>query len=162
MNIYRVIFRSNKDAQELADRIIRDFPSFYDASQYNGYEVAFHKRAQLLAADLANLFGFRGTETLTACADYILPLVLRYKGILEYAPELAQKVDNGVEILKDSREEIEIRASTLRAVELIKQRMKTNGKKRNITSMQLNDYLWLAGDEVPKEQQYHLTRTTAY
>ena len=143
-------------------QIIGDFPSFYDASQYYRYEVTFHKRAQLLATDIATLFRFRGVQTLTACADYILPLVLRYKGILEYATELAQKVDNCVEILKDSREEIEIRASTLRAVELIKQRMKKSRNIIDVTSMQLNDYLWLVGDEVPKEQQYHLTRTTAY
>ena len=151
------VAKAQGDAVDLTKRIVEEFPSFYDSSSYQGREIIFHKRAQLLASDLAHEFRFRKTEALTACADYILPLVLRHKGILEYDANLAFKVDHQIEIPKGSKEEIEIRASTLATIELIKKKLRSN-----ITAMELNDYFWLAGDQVPKEQPYHLTRTTAY
>lgn len=102
--------------------------------------------------------GLRDTHRLTACADYILPLVLRYHEVIEYDSNLAFKVDHQIEIPKNSKEEIEIRAGTIMAVEKIKEAL----HQSDLTSMQLNDYLWIAGDRVPSTQSYHLTRTTAY
>ena len=147
-------------APDLVDKIVYEFPSFNDSSKYHSEPVYFHKRAQLLVSDL-NYFlklGLQDIHQLTACADYILPLVVRYWGILEYNSDLTFKVDNHIEIIKDSREEIEIRAGTIMAVEKIKKEL----HQPPLTSMQLNDYLWLTGDTIPQTQFYHLTRTTAY
>lgn len=147
------------DALSLVDRIVHEFPSFNDVSVYKGREVQFQKRAQLLVSDLSYQFKdkIKNAQRLTACADYILPMVLRYWGILKYVPELARKIDTQQEIQKDSPEEIEIRANTIWAVELIKKEL--NDK---VTSMHVNDFLWLAGDSIPASEQYHRTRTTAY
>ncbi len=155
-----IVGKKSDSALDLVDKIIHEFPSFNDFSKYNDEPAYFHKRAQLLVSDLnySLKLGLQDIHQLTACADYILPLVLRYKGILEYDSNLAFKVDHRIEIPKESREEIEIRAGTIMAVEKIKEALHQPG----LTSMQLNDHLWLAGDTVPEKQAYHLTRTTAY
>lgn len=99
-------------------------------------------------------------EKLAACADYILPMVLRHYGVLVYGQDLAEKVDNGVQIQKGSNEEIEIRANTISAVELLREEIRD--RFPGITSMELNDYLWLARTGLPEGVKHHLTRTTAY
>lgn len=155
------------NAISLMEKIVIEFPSFNDSSVYQDKSVYFHKRAQLLVNDINELIfsndlifrqKLEDANQLTACADYILPMVLRYYGILEYSPDLTSKVDRRVELQKNSSEETEIRAGTLMAVELIKKNM----RNPEITSMILNDYLWLLGDKVPPDHHYHLTRTTAY
>ena len=35
-------------------------------------------------------------------------------------------------------------------------------KNINLTSMQINDYLWILGNEIPEKENYHLTRTIWY
>ncbi len=156
----QVITSKKNSALYLVDKLVEEFPSFNDLSQYAGEPVYFHKRAQLLVSDLnySLKLGLRDTHRLTACADYILPLVLRYHEVIEYDSNLAFKVDHQIEIPKNSKEEIEIRAGTIMAVEKIKEAL----HQSDLTSMQLNDYLWIAGDRVPSTQSYHLTRTTAY
>lgn len=158
------------DAMSLL-QVICDLISFWDTATYHGSSgdripVFFYKRAQLLVSDIHAVFGGKGyghlarTRELTACADYILPMVLRHHGILVYDNALAEKVDGEVEIPRESDEEIEIRANTILAVELLKKELL--GRFPGITSMQLNDYLWLSGAEVPENVKHHLTRTVAY
>ncbi len=159
-NFLQVISNPNSNSVgDLVDKIVGEFPSFNDSSSYNGEKVYFHKRAQLLVSDLNHSLGLGlDIHKLTACADYIIPMVLRYLGILEYDSALASKVDHQIEIQKDGEEENEIRAGTIVAIEQIKKEL----SKPNLTSMQLNDYFWLAGDTIPETEFYHLTRTTAY
>jgi hypothetical protein len=53
-------------------------------------------------------------------ADYRVPQTLRLVGIFEYSPELAQKIDDDQSELPYScKEEVEIRACTVIAVEKI-------------------------------------------
>ena len=82
-------------------------------------------------------------------------------GILKYNEALASKIDAQIEIPKHSIEENEIRANTIWAVELIKEKLKD--KIPGIDSIHINDYLWVLS-QYKKEQDspYHLTRTTAY
>lgn len=154
------------NAIKLLETIIQDFPSYRDVSLYKGRNIYFYKRAQLLVADLCQTLSKRGTspknvDQLTACADYKLPQILRRFGIFEYASSLAEEIDKKIEIPHDSEEEIEIRANTIWAVEFMKEEI----KKRNprITSMGIDDHLWLASQEkFPDEKPYHRTRTTDY
>ena len=108
--------------------------------------------------DYGNL---KNLDKITACADYKLPMVLRKLGILEYSKELSEKVDKKIEIVKNSEEEVEIRANTIWAVEFIKQELKK--KNSGINSIHINDHLWLLGQiKSPKDKPYHLTRTIFY
>jgi hypothetical protein len=143
------------DALKFVDQLVSTVPSFEDYSYYGNQKITFNKRAQLLASDLGHLLGFTNLDKLTACADYILPMVLRYNGALVYSEELSEIVDNKIEVPKGSDFEVEIRANTIGAVGLI-------SEISDASDMQVNDMLWLAGEIVPESHQYHLTRTIAY
>ncbi len=158
---------ANKDSQKLLNLVISDFPVFKDESAYNGQTIFFNKRAQLLVSDIYQIFngrGFgelKGIESITACADYKLPQILRKFGIFVYSEELAEKIDNKIELEHNSNEEIEIRANTIWAIEFIKQIVARGDHK--IMSSEINDHLWLATQEkFPDDKPYHRTRTTAY
>lgn len=162
-----LIAEANGNSQKLLELIVQNFPSFLDTATYKEKEVYFYKRAQLLVADIFQIFNgknfgaLENTDQITACADYKLPLILRNLGILEYAPALAEKIGNKIEIQKDSAEETEIRASTIWAVEFIKEEVKRRSPQ--IMSFQINDDLWLATQGAHKiRNPYHRTRTTAY
>lgn len=157
-----IVRNANGDVLRLLEILVGDFPSFSDCSTYDGKTVCFHKRAQLLISDIIHSFPDQyGLQVnlgeLTACADYILPMVLRYIEVMEYSAELAKKIDNRIPIPKDSSEENEIRANTISAVHELSMML-------GLTSMDLNNYFWLAGQDIPEYVQYHLTepRTTAY
>ena len=162
-----VIKEANNDALQLLNIIINNFPSFADSEMYKGKKIFFHKRAQLLVGDVYNIFQgksygtLKNTEELTACADYKLPFALRKRGILSYTHNVAQKNDSKQIIEKGSETEIEIRANTIWAVELIRQEL----KKRipDITATHINDHLWLTTQEKSAEDKpYHRTITTSY
>jgi len=147
--------------------LVSDFESFDDRSFYKNEEIYFYKRAQLLIADIYQIFQGRGygyfqnIEELTACADYKLPQVLRRYNILSYSSSLSEKVDNLVLIPKGSDEEIEIRANTIWAIEFLKQEMAKIGKF--LPSFAINDHLWLIGQQkLSEDKPYHRTLTTAY
>lgn len=162
-----LIAEASGDAQKLLELIVQNFPSFQDISQYKGKEVCFYKRAQLLVADIYQIFDGKGfgalknIDQITACADYKLPQILRKLGVLEYATALAERIDSKAEIPKGSPEEIEIRAGTIWAVEFIKEAVKKRSPQ--IMSFEVNDHLWLATQEkFPDDKPYHRTRTIAY
>ncbi|VVB99947.1 putative Queuosine, Q, salvage protein family [uncultured archaeon] len=157
-----VVEFSGNEASGIVETMKMHFPSYRESYGYVGKVIGFFKRAQLLAADIANSFPeepllwIKHPEVLTACADYKLPQVLRRHGVLEYSGELAQLVDSKAELKSGSAYEVEIRASTIQAVELMKLELP-------YTANQINDYLWLEGQEKHKDDKpYHRTRTTAY
>lgn len=162
-----LVKKANGDSQKLLSLIVENFPSFEDSSTYKGKRVYFYKRAQLLISDIYQAFNghelgrLKNINELTACADYKLPFVLRRLGILSYSDCLTEKIDNQIQIDKDSEEEIEIRANTILVVELIKRKIKT--KIAHADSIHVNDHLWLLSQKKLKnDKPYHLTRTTAY
>ena len=155
------------NATKLLDLIITNFPSFEDISLYAGKKVYFYKRAQLLVEDIYQTFGGEGfgnlsnLEEFTACADYKLPQSLRKLGILSYTKELEEKIDRLTHVPHGSREEVEIRANTIWAVEMIKAELSKNDK--HTPSIGINDHLWLMGQVKNfDDKPYHRTLTTAY
>jgi len=162
-----LIAGANRDAQKLVELIVQNFPSFSDTSLYKEKEIYFYKRAQLLVADIYQIFDgqdfgtLKNADQLTACADYKLPQILRKLGILEYTTALAEEVDTKTEIAHNLPEEIEMRANTIWAVEFIKEEVKKRSPQ--ILSFEVNDHLWLATQEkFDGDKPYHRTRTTAY
>ncbi|MGE5838762.1 MAG: queuosine 5'-phosphate N-glycosylase/hydrolase [Deltaproteobacteria bacterium] len=154
-------------AIRLVELLGRDFPSFQDRARYQGEEIFFYKRAQLFAADIHSALGgkglgsFRDIKELTAFADYKLPQVLRHVGVLEYSEGLAGKVDRRICLDPGSEEEVEIRANTIWAVELIRPEMNRLGKA--VTASQIDWLLWNLGqDDVFRTMPYHRTVTTFY
>jgi hypothetical protein len=154
-------------AVELALLLAREFASFDDVAVWRGRPVRFYKRAQICVADLHAAFAgarwgaFADLDRLTAFADYKLPQLLRALGVLEYAPELAARVDAYAPIAAGSEEEVEIRAETVWAVEWLRQALAEQGVRRTASAI---DYrLWLESQGPrPDARPYHRTRTIYY
>lgn len=154
-------------AVSLALLLAREFPSFADIAEWQGKRVPFLKRAQICVADLNAAFHgkqwgeFADLTALTAFADYKLPQLLRARNVLAYAPELATKIDTYEPISAGSEEEIEIRAATVWAVELLRRALDQLGISRPASAI---DYrLWAESQtHVTGERPYHRTRTIYY
>lgn len=162
----RAIEQVNGSAVQLALLLARQFPSFNDVALYRTHMVRFLKRAQICVADLYNAFGgkswgaFDDIDQLTVFADYKLPQVLRHYGVLEYEPTLAERVDKQELIEAGSEEEIEIRAATIWACELLRRAMQSWGY--TITAAQIDLRLWLLGQQSDNMKPYHRTLTIFY
>jgi Queuosine salvage protein len=163
----RVIAAADSDAVALALLLARDFSSFADVADWNGQPVPFLKRAQICVADLHTTFDGAGLgalqhmERLTAFADYKLPQMLRREGVLVYAPELAELVVSYTEIPAGADAEVEIRAATIWAVELLRQGLARAGISQTASAI---DYrIWLESQATPPDDvPYHRTRTIYY
>ena len=160
-----LIATADNSALQLVELIVEAFPSFRDEADYNGKRVGFYKRAQILAGDLYACFSgrsygaFHDIARLTAFADYKLPQLLRAAGVLHYSDTLAATVDNEEWIAAGSREEIEIRAATIVAIELVRDALARRG--RRLLSLELDWLLWHASQH-RKMAPHHRTRTTFY
>jgi hypothetical protein len=151
----------------LARLLAEKFPSFRDVAEYRGVNVFFYKRGQILASDLHGAFEgkawghFEDMDELTAFADYKLPQVLRHLGIFVYADSLAQKIDQGIYLEAGSAEEVEIRANTIWAVELMRREAEKMGGR--LKAFEIDWILWNLGqDPAFKVKPYHRTRTVFY
>jgi len=164
---YELVVSAGRSAVALARLLDRMLSSFRDVATYDGEKVFFYKRAQLFAADLHGALDgkswgeFHDMEELTAFADYKLPQVLRQIGVLEYAETLADQVDRSVFLEAGGREEVEIRANTVWAVELIRGELR--GKGRDITAPEIDWILWNLGQEDRfRKRPYHRTISIFY
>ena len=164
----KLIEDSEGSVINLIDIIIKNLPSFRDEAYYEGKRVCFYKRAQLLCSDIYLAFngkgigGFRDMHRLTAMADYKLPQVLYHLGILEYSRSLKERIKRREIIPSKSPEEIEIRANTIWAVEMIKERLKEMGE--NYLSYEIDCMLWNMGQDKRRYGRfpYHRTITIYY
>ncbi|MDQ3539869.1 MAG: queuosine salvage family protein [Chloroflexota bacterium] len=158
----------------LVETIVALFPSFNDVAIWTPpndpdrpLTLRFLKRAQILVSDLAgavegtSLGAFHDRNELTAFADYKVPQVLRRFGVLGYAPSLVDRLHRRELILAGSRTEIEIRAATIWACELIRQALADRGLILAATA--IDWLLWNAGQDLPSDREpYHRTVTIFY
>ncbi|HTI14838.1 MAG TPA: queuosine salvage family protein [Dictyobacter sp.] len=160
------IAETNGDAVNLALLLAEQFSSFHDIATYRGKQVRFLKRAQICIADVYGAFGgkdwgeFQRMDYLTIFADYKLPQVLRHANILEYSTGLAQRIDNQKLIPAGSDEEIEIRANTIWACELLRQTLLQQGHK--LIAADIDQRIWLLAQHTEEMRPYHRTRTMYY
>ena len=161
-----VIEQAGGSAVKLTLLLAKDFPSFNDVTIYRHRLVRFYKRAQICVADLYGSFAgkswgaFTDIEQLTAFADYKLPQVLRHFGVLEYLPSLAQRIDAQELLEAGSEEEVELRAATIWACELLRRALARHGCI--MTAAEIDLRLWLLGQNSSAMRPYHRTRTIFY
>jgi len=162
----RLVETADRSAEGLVELLI-EMPFFRDVAVYLDREVPFFKRAQLTAADLALAFQGRGAgcfydlDHLTLFADNLVPHVLRVDGVLRYEDALLARINREELVPSGSREEIEIRACALHAVELLVGELRRTGC--SITAMQLDYVLWNRGrGHTYKSRPRHRTRTVYY
>lgn len=163
-----LVERAGGSAAKLAALVVEAFPSFRDEARYYGESVPFHKRAQILAADIHGAFesgtsagkspaAFHDMDSLTAFADYKVPQILRELGVLVYSPSLARHIDERLPIEAGGRREVEIRAATVEAVERL-------SAGSGIPPFRLDGALWRMSQTLSPDRNkpYHLTRTIYY
>lgn len=144
------------------ERLVEEFPAFNDVRIYNptGTLVRFYKKAQLLMACLHcnpnSGFKLEDIDQLTVFADYKLPQALRDLGVLEYSKDLANKIDNIVLIPEGSDEEVEIRAHTVYASDVLCKEVNSH-RKDKITPNKIDEYLWLEGKKSKRPRHFTIT-----
>ena len=165
-NFAALVEAANSSAARLV-QLLKEMPYFNDVELYDGIEVPFYKRAQITAADLSIAFKgrqwghFNDLDQLTIFADNLVPHVLRMDGVLIYAEALIERIAAGILIPPGSAEEVEIRASAVHAVELVKNEIRKTG--RTITSPDLDYFLWNRGQQAHyKAVPRHRTRCVFY
>ncbi len=151
----------------LLERLPAEFPRFRDVSTYDGREVRIFKLGQLALWQLhaahraAGDFAVTDLGDMTAFADYIVPVALRLMRILGYSDALEQRIAAGIEIPRDSEEEIEIRAHTLHATALLTEAVNRRRPADDQVVIPRIDYrLWKTYHAT--SWPHHLTRTTMY
>ena len=164
------------DGKGLVELLASDFSTFDDSYVVGGKKAVFNKRAQLAGAvlhaasggDNTSPFYFSDSDKLTVFADYILPRNLRDLGILRYKNGLGERVDREEIVFEGSREELEIRAATVHAADMILVRLNNLlGAKRKprVNATHLDYVLWMTSKVerlIPHLSPHHLTPTIRY
>lgn len=138
--------RSRGSCPRLVELVTANMPLFRDVALYRGREVPFHKRAQILCADLYGTFGGEGLgdlqdlDWLTAFADYKLPQLLWAEGALVLHPALAQRIQRHELLASGCPEEVELRAGTVAAVEALVGELRSLG--RAVRPFEVDWILW--------------------
>lgn len=148
---------------ELLNYIVCTFDYFNDECEYKNERIYFYKRAQLITSDILHVRKLLENvnvdySNLLGCADYKIPQVMRCLGMLEFNEILISKVDSLTEIPYGDEMEVEIRANNLVVIDYIYNKL--NGK---VSRMDINDYIWLLGQDKSKMvKPYHRTKTIYY
>lgn len=163
-NFFNELFEVKSDI-ELLNYITNHFWHFDDKSIYKNKTIKFNKRATLLVNDLYQLSDTIKTnistlDNLMGCADYALPRMLYENGILIYSNELLKIIESKKLIEHDSEFEIEIRANTLYALELIKEELRRNNI--NLNSIQIDNIIWNMRTKLEHIIPVHRTITIYY
>jgi len=146
--------------------LLVDSNAFKDERTYNEETIRFDKRAQLAVCMVYGKclnteyeFEIIDKDAFTIFADYGIPAGLVSYGVLEYNPPLQNQIESRNMIPENSKVEVEIRASTVIAGELIQKEIYNQSNKE--ISMVILDYLlWqMRNDE---DTIAHITETTAY
>lgn len=145
-------------------------PFFHDVSRYRGIDVALYKRAQITVNDLALALGgrdqvdiarFDDIDRLTMFPDNLVPHVLRIDGVLTFEPELVSRIERVDDITSGSEPEVEIRAVSLHAVELLSEALRAAGTHAH--ARDLDTFLWNRGAaSIYKAAPRHRTRCVYY
>jgi hypothetical protein len=79
-SFYEFVKRANFSCPKFVENIVKHFSGFRDEAIYNGDQIFFYKRAQILCSDLIGAWSdkeheinFSDTQQLTMFADYRVP-----------------------------------------------------------------------------------------
>jgi len=153
-------------AARLVEQLLA-MPFYCDIFEVAGRKISLLKRAQITASDLHIAFSGKGYGSfddiaeLTIFADNLVPHVLLTDGLIKYRADLHEAISAGQTLVSGSRAEVEIRACTVHAVELLRQVYADAGVRVN--SQGLDYLLWNRGQERKYRQSpTHITRCVYY
>lgn len=149
----------------IIERLVDAFPSYDDQDAVEGEEVVFYKRAQLAAAMAygrlceTEAICIEDLDKFTVFADYNLPNVLRYQGVISYEERLSDRIARRDLIEQGSREEVEIRAATVYAAEELRDAV-NRYRADSVYGPEMDTKLFMQKED--PETRVHMTETTAY
>ncbi|KYN12683.1 UPF0553 protein C9orf64 [Trachymyrmex cornetzi] len=167
-------------AEKLLQLIIKEFESYRDEADYEGYRISIYKRAQILIGDIWACFEGRGLgefhdiDSIAMFADYRIPQVLVHYGTMRYSDSLMSKLKSDEPLKQGSREEVEIRTCSIEAVEQVRNEVRrliaANSKldlnpSMDVNAIVIDHYLWDYRREYAQELEhipFHKTRTIYY
>lgn len=152
-------------AAGLVNLLAENFPCFRDETVFNGKKVRLYKRAQILVADLWACFNgedfgeFHDIDKITMFADYRIPQMLYQLGCLRYSPPLESHIRSLKPITPGSNWEIELRGTSIWAVELIKREIEKRhpevktADRKGIKGSNENDVAQDSGESADVDEQ---------
>ncbi len=120
------------------------------------YSDPFLKKIQLALFEVYELLKFKYPTLqvdLTVAADYQIPKVLNFLGVISYNESISNKIGNKTLIVEDSKEEMSIRAAAIIACEEI-------SKFHQLPTGYVDKYLWEQRNNTTNN--FHLTKTNRY
>ena len=170
-----VLALCENSAAKLLQIVLDNFPCFNDSAEFDGTRVSFHKRAQILVADIWCLYegtgvaSFQDIDQLTMFADYRVPQSLQHYGVLQYSEQLQQHLTEDKLLVSGDIWEQEIRGCSIEAVERItggvKAELDRRGCNSRINSILVDQFLWgyrRKHAELMKSFPYHKVRSIFY
>eukprot|EP00474_Spongospora_subterranea_P003379 CRZ03837.1 hypothetical protein [Spongospora subterranea] len=166
-----LISKADRDVYRVLELVLDYFPPFRDQTPDGQYK--FLKRAQILIADLWSCFDGKGIgkfdniNEVTMFADYRVPQSLLNLGIISYSEKLLSTLADGQKlnelnenVVLFGREEIEIRASSILAVDRVQKRL---GPSSPWNSILIDFYLWNYSKTIDrKSYPFHRVRSIYY
>lgn len=142
-----IIESEKDDVEPHLNNLISEFPGY--ASDI------FLKRASLFFIQLYRQFGWfeKSMKSLHIPADYQVPKLMSYEGLIEYDTELSYEIDGRRPIHKGSQKECEIRAATIKVAKML-------GESTGWNVAEVDGFFWLRRNEAI--HPFHLTITTDY
>jgi len=170
-----VLAQCDNSATKLLEIVLNNFPCFNDSAEYEGTRVSFHKRAQILVADIWCLYegtgvaSFTDIDQLTMFADYRVPQSLQHYGALRYSDQLLHHLREDKPLAAGDLWEQEIRGCSIEAVERVtrgvRQELQRIGSKARVNSILVDQFLWgyrRQHADIMKSFPYHKVRGIFY
>ena len=171
-SITNLINQANHSAASLVNLITTQFPCFDDIAVFESKHVHFHKRAQILVADLWACFEgqgfgiFNDIDTITMFADYRIPQMLHSLGCLRYSPSLENHIRGLKEIESGCSWEVQLRGCSIWCVELIRREIVRRHPKAEVNAILIDFFLYDTIKDRVKEGAemipHHRTRSIWY
>ena len=167
---WNLIQQANGSPVQAVNLLVAFFPGFRDYQA----SCAFLKRAQICVGDWQAALDLEewksDMKALTTFADYRLPQLLRERGVMEYHPALAERVDALEEIKSNTPAEWAIRAATVVVVDELVQCLNNNSlntpnSDKEWTAVSVDWYLWQLGEQLNEKGElkpHHRVLTTFY
>ena len=142
------IGQANGSAAALVNLLVDNFPCLDDRHRFEGNTVRFHKRAQILVADLWACFEgesygcFHDIDQITMFADYRIPQMLHSLGCLQYNPLLASHIQRRTPIESGHPWEMQLRGCSIWCVELLRREILRQYPDSHINAILIDFFLY--------------------
>ena len=152
--------------------LVDNFPCFDDRHPFQDTVVRFHKRAQILVADLWACFEgesygfFDDIDEITMFADYRIPQMLNSLGCLKYSPPLDHNIRQLKLIPSEHPWELQLRGCSIWCIELLRREIRRHHPESQINAILIDFFLYDSIKEMESKGHeciaHHRTRSIWY